>query len=59
MEFLANTLTNRLLHAPTHALRQAAELADYGGGGSGYARLLIGRSRPALSLQGRYNRAAV
>jgi glutamyl-tRNA reductase len=28
IEFLANTLTNRLLHAPTHALRQAAELAD-------------------------------
>jgi glutamyl-tRNA reductase len=28
MEYLANTLTNRLLHAPTHALRQAAELAD-------------------------------
>ena len=28
MEFLANTLTNRLLHTPTQALRQAAELAD-------------------------------
>jgi glutamyl-tRNA reductase len=28
IEFLANTLTNRLLHSPTHALRQAAELAD-------------------------------
>jgi glutamyl-tRNA reductase len=28
IEFLANTLTNRLLHAPTQALRQAAELAD-------------------------------
>ena len=28
IEFLANTLTNRLLHAPTHALRQASELAD-------------------------------
>jgi glutamyl-tRNA reductase len=28
MEYLANTLTNRLLHAPTQALRQAAELAD-------------------------------
>ncbi len=28
IEYLANTLTNRLLHAPTHALRQAAELAD-------------------------------
>ncbi len=28
IEYLANTLTNRLLHAPTHALRQASELAD-------------------------------
>jgi glutamyl-tRNA reductase len=28
IEFLANTLTNRLLHTPTQALRQAAELAD-------------------------------
>jgi glutamyl-tRNA reductase len=28
LEFLANTLTNRLLHTPTQALRQAAELAD-------------------------------
>jgi glutamyl-tRNA reductase len=28
MEYLAATLTNRLLHAPTQALRQAAELAD-------------------------------
>jgi glutamyl-tRNA reductase len=28
MEYLANTLTNRLLHTPTQALRQAAELAD-------------------------------
>jgi glutamyl-tRNA reductase len=28
VEFLANTLTNRLLHAPTQALRQAAELGD-------------------------------
>jgi glutamyl-tRNA reductase len=28
LEYLANTLTNRLLHSPTHALRQAAELAD-------------------------------
>ena len=28
LEYLANTLTNRLLHAPTQALRQAAELAD-------------------------------
>jgi glutamyl-tRNA reductase len=28
IDFLANTLTNRLLHAPTQALRQAAELAD-------------------------------
>jgi glutamyl-tRNA reductase len=28
MDFLANTLTNRLLHSPTQALRQAAELAD-------------------------------
>jgi len=25
MEYLANTLTNRLLHAPTQALRQASE----------------------------------
>jgi len=30
VEFLANTLTNRLLHAPTHALRQAAESEDPG-----------------------------
>jgi glutamyl-tRNA reductase len=28
MEFLANTLTNRLLHTPTQALRQAAESAE-------------------------------
>jgi glutamyl-tRNA reductase len=28
IEYLANTLTNRLLHAPTQALRQAAELDD-------------------------------
>jgi glutamyl-tRNA reductase len=28
MDYLANTLTNRLLHTPTQALRQAAELAD-------------------------------
>ncbi|HLZ97887.1 MAG TPA: glutamyl-tRNA reductase [Steroidobacteraceae bacterium] len=28
LEFLANTLTNRLLHAPTRALRQAAESAE-------------------------------
>lgn len=28
IDFLANTLTNRLLHAPTQALRQAAESAD-------------------------------
>jgi glutamyl-tRNA reductase len=28
LEYLANTLTNRLLHTPTQALRQAAELAD-------------------------------
>ncbi len=28
LDYLANTLTNRLLHSPTQALRQAAELAD-------------------------------
>jgi glutamyl-tRNA reductase len=28
LEFLANTLTNRLLHGPTQALRQASELAN-------------------------------
>ena len=28
LEYLANTLTNRLLHSPTHALRQAAESTD-------------------------------
>ena len=28
IEYLANTLTNRLLHTPTQALRQAAALAD-------------------------------
>jgi glutamyl-tRNA reductase len=28
LEYLANTLTNRLLHSPTHALRQAAEMTD-------------------------------
>jgi len=28
IEYLANTLTNRLLHTPTQALRQAAELED-------------------------------
>ena len=30
LEHLSHTLTNRLLHAPTQALRQAAELADAG-----------------------------
>jgi glutamyl-tRNA reductase len=30
IDYLANTLTNRLLHTPTHALRQAAESADSG-----------------------------
>jgi glutamyl-tRNA reductase len=30
IDYLANTLTNRLLHAPTQALRQAAEQADLG-----------------------------
>jgi glutamyl-tRNA reductase len=28
MQYLANTLMNRLLHGPTQALRHAAELAD-------------------------------
>jgi glutamyl-tRNA reductase len=28
LEYLGNTLMNRLLHSPTHALRQAAEMAD-------------------------------
>jgi glutamyl-tRNA reductase len=28
IDYLANTLTNRLLHAPTQALRQASEMAD-------------------------------
>jgi glutamyl-tRNA reductase len=28
IDFLANTLTNRLLHPPTQALREAAELGD-------------------------------
>ena len=28
LEYLANTLTNRLLHAPTQALRQASESAE-------------------------------
>ncbi len=28
IDYLANTLTNRLLHAPTQALREAAELGD-------------------------------
>ncbi len=28
IDYLANTLTNRLLHAPTQALRQASELTD-------------------------------
>ncbi len=30
LEYLANTLTKRLLHAPTQALRQASETADPG-----------------------------
>jgi glutamyl-tRNA reductase len=30
IDYLANTLTNRLLHTPTQALRQAAELKDSG-----------------------------
>jgi glutamyl-tRNA reductase len=29
IEYLSHTLTNRLLHAPTQALRQASELADF------------------------------
>jgi glutamyl-tRNA reductase len=28
LEFLANTLTNRLLHSPTQALREAAASGD-------------------------------
>ena len=28
IDYLAHTLTNRLLHSPTHALRQASESAD-------------------------------
>ena len=28
IEYLANTLTNRLMHGPTQALRQASESAD-------------------------------
>ncbi len=40
IEFLANTLTNRLLHTPTQALRQASERAD-GELGEALKRLLI------------------
>jgi glutamyl-tRNA reductase len=29
IDYLSHTLTNRLLHAPTQALRQASELADF------------------------------
>ena len=28
IDYLANTLTNRLMHGPTQALRQASESAD-------------------------------
>ena len=28
IDYLANTLTNRLLHSPTQALRQASESTD-------------------------------
>jgi glutamyl-tRNA reductase len=36
IDYLANTLTNRLLHAPTQALRQASESSD-----PDLARLLV------------------
>jgi glutamyl-tRNA reductase len=40
IEYLGNTLTNRLLHTPTQALRQASELAD-SALGEAMTRLLI------------------
>ena len=53
IEYLANTLTNRLLHSPTQALRQASESAD-----SALAETLVRtarrRTRTAIT-RGRYN----
>ena len=45
IDYLANTLTNRLLHAPTQALRQASESADPAFA-QRLVRLLVGRTRP-------------
>ncbi len=48
IEYLANTLTNRLLHAPTQALRQAAELGGFRPG-RGRDPAIDRRTRPAMS----------
>lgn len=45
LEYLAHTLTNRLLHSPTQALRQAAELDDPAIA-SALARLLTEERKP-------------
>ena len=55
LEYLANTLTNRLLHAPTQALRQAAELADAETVAAKPWRGLITKNATGNKLQGRYN----
>ena len=54
IEYLANTLTNRLLHAPTQALRQAVGTGRFGAGGGPHPAV-DRRTRPALDPQGRYN----
>ena len=55
IDYLANTLTNRLLHAPTQALRQAAESADSALAEAAHPPA-DRRTRPALRLpRGRYN----
>ena len=48
LDYLANTLTNRLLHTPTQALRQAAELDGFRPGRGRHAAI-DRRTRPALS----------
>ena len=53
IEYLANTLTNRLLHAPTQALRQASESSRFRP--RRYPRPTAHRRTRPVVTQGRYN----
>ena len=54
MEYLANTLTNRLLHAPTQALRQASEVRRSGAWRSPW-RGCWRKNATGNEREGRYN----